>query len=118
MVRTTTSVPLNFRRAVNHSRVMWLMYPMIVVSSFTLLYSQADAGSSPGTKTPISFEEIASKSQLNFTTRNSPTDNKNQPETMVAGVALLDYDGDGFLDIYLFNGAAILLLQKDSAAYW
>ena len=37
---------------------------------------------------------------------------------MVAGVALLDYDGDGFLDIYLVNGAAIPSLQKDSPAYW
>jgi hypothetical protein len=97
---------------------MWLMYPIMVASSFTFLYSQADAGESAATKTPISFEEIASKSQLKFTTRNSPTDNKNQPETMVAGVALLDYDGDGFLDIYLVNGAAIPSLQKDSPAYW
>ena len=37
---------------------------------------------------------------------------------MVAGVALLDYDGDGWLDIYLVNGAAIPSLQKESPAYW
>jgi hypothetical protein len=36
---------------------------------------------------------------------------------MVAGVALLDYDGDGFLDIYLVNGAEIPSLQKVSPAY-
>src|SRR5581483_10240208 len=34
------------------------------------------------------------------------------------GVALLDYDGDGWLDIYLVNGAAIPSLQKESPAYW
>src|SRR5258708_1784790 len=66
----------------------------------------------------IQFEEIAAKAGLRFTTANSPTPNKNQIETMVAGVALLDYDRDGFLDIYLVNGAAIPSLKKDSPIYW
>ena len=57
-------------------------------------------------------------SRLQFVTANSPTPNKNQVETMVAGVALLDYDGDGRLDIYLVNGARIPTLGKDSPAYW
>jgi enediyne biosynthesis protein E4 len=67
---------------------------------------------------PIRFEDIAAKAGVNFITRNSPTPNKNQIETMVAGVALLDYDGDGYLDIYLVNGAAIPSLQKESPGYW
>ncbi len=62
----------------------------------------------------IRFEEIASRSGLNFTTENSPTPNKNQPETMVAGVAVFDYDRDGDLDVYFTNGAAIPSLKKDS----
>ena len=66
----------------------------------------------------IKFEDIAAKAGLHFITRNSPTENKNQVETMVAGVALLDYDGDGFLDIYLVNGAAIPSLRKESPEYW
>src|SRR6202049_361658 len=67
---------------------------------------------------PITFEDIAVKAGVNFITQNSPTRNKNQIETMVAGVALLDYDGDGYLDIYLVNGAAIPSLQKESPDYW
>ncbi len=66
----------------------------------------------------IRFEERAAQAGLRFTTANSPTANKNQIETMVAGVALLDYDGDGYLDVYLVNGAAIPSLQKDSPIYW
>jgi hypothetical protein len=77
--------------------------------------SSASAQSLPAS---IRFDEIAAKSGLRFTTENSPTPNKNQIETMVAGVALLDYDGDGYLDIYLVNGAAIPSLQKDSPKYW
>ena len=76
------------------------------------------AGSSETSPPAIRFEEIATKSGLNFTTSSSPTPNKNQVETMVAGVALLDYDNDGYLDIFLVNGAAIPSLRKESPAYW
>ena len=67
---------------------------------------------------PIVFEEIAQKCGLVFTSNSSPTPNKNQPETMVAGVALLDYDNDGYLDIYVVNGAAIPSLRKEGPQYW
>lgn len=66
----------------------------------------------------IRFEDLAAKGGLKYITQNSPTANKNQVETMVAGVALLDYDGDGYLDIYLVNGAAIPSLKKESPTYW
>ena len=67
---------------------------------------------------PIRFEEIAAKAGLHYVTANSNTENKNQPQTMVAGVAVLDYDGDGYLDINLVGGAAIPSLAKDSPMYW
>lgn len=67
---------------------------------------------------PIRFEELALRAGLEFTANSSPTEYKNQPETMVSGVALLDYDNDGFLDVYLVNGAAIPSLEKESPMYW
>ena len=67
---------------------------------------------------PIVFEEIAARAGIDFLSNSSPTPNKNQPETMVAGVALLDYDRDGYLDIYFVNGAAIPSLDKEGPAYW
>jgi len=67
---------------------------------------------------PIVFEEIAERSGLTFISNSSPTPNKNQPETMVAGVALFDYDNDGYLDVYVVNGAAIPSLEKESPKYW
>jgi enediyne biosynthesis protein E4 len=91
------------------------MRPLILVLAATVaLLSGPTSTSRPG----IRFEEIAASSHLNFTTASSPTPNKNQVETMVAGVALLDYDGDGYIDIYLVNGGAIPSLKKESSAYW
>ncbi len=77
-----------------------------------------ESGSSAAQLGAIRFEEIAAKSGLHFTTANCPTPKKNQIETMSGGVALLDYDRDGYLDVFLVNGAAIPSLQKKSPAYW
>ena len=46
----------------------------------------------------IRFEDIAQKAGVHFVVENCPTPEKHQPETMPAGVALFDYDGDGLLD--------------------
>lgn len=70
-----------------------------------------------GPSSTIRFEEIAQRSGLKFTTESSPTANKNQPETMVGGVGVIDYDNDGFPDIFLVNGAAIPSLQKDDPKF-
>jgi enediyne biosynthesis protein E4 len=67
---------------------------------------------------PIRFEEIAEKAGLHYITANGNTENKNQPQTMVAGVALFDYDNDGYLDVFFVGGAAIPSLQKETPAYW
>jgi enediyne biosynthesis protein E4 len=44
---------------------------------------------------------------LDFTLQNSPTPLKYLIETMPGGVALLDYNNDGLLDIFLVNGGRI-----------
>jgi enediyne biosynthesis protein E4 len=67
---------------------------------------------------PIRFEEIAGKAGLHYVTATGNTENKNQPQTMVAGIALFDYDGDGYLDVYLVGGAAIPSLEKETPVYW
>jgi len=66
---------------------------------------------------PILFDEIAAQSGIDFSIDSSPTPNKNQIETMVAGVALIDYDGDGYPDIFFVNGAAIPSLRKEGPQF-
>jgi hypothetical protein len=67
---------------------------------------------------PIRFEDIAERAGVHFVVENSPTSEKHQPETMPAGVALFDYDGDGLLDIYLVNGAEMPSLVKTAPKYY
>jgi hypothetical protein len=47
------------------------------------------------------------QADIPFTHANSATSRKYLPETMGGGVALLDYDNDGRLDIFFVNGARI-----------
>src|SRR4030081_1001707 len=44
---------------------------------------------------------------IDFTLHNSPTPQKYLIETMPGGVALLDYNNDGLLDILLVNGGGL-----------
>src|SRR5215468_8741211 len=68
--------------------------------------------------TAIHFEDITARSGVDFFTDSSPTPNKNQPETMISGVGLIDYDNDGYPDIFFINGAAIPSLKKESPKYY
>jgi hypothetical protein len=66
---------------------------------------------------PIVFE-LVKDSGIDFVTNSSRTDHHHQPETMVAGVALFDYDNDGLLDVFLTNGARMTDLDKTDPVYW
>ena len=52
------------------------------------------------------FVEEAQARGLRFSHRNGMTGALYMPETVGAGGALLDYDGDGDLDVYLVQGGA------------
>jgi enediyne biosynthesis protein E4 len=53
-----------------------------------------------------------------FILDSSQTPQKHAPEAMAGGVAVFDYDGDGYLDLFFTNGADITTLNKTLPKYW
>src|SRR5690349_15368174 len=62
--------------------------------------------------------DIAARAGLRFRHQASHTPEKYLLETMGSGVALMDFDGDGLLDIFFVNGAKLPGLQKSGPADW
>jgi len=56
---------------------------------------------------PIEFVEVTADAGIHFRHINASSGEKYYVETIGAGCAFLDYDSDGFLDIYLVNGAVL-----------
>src|ERR1700744_5810653 len=85
-------------------RFLWLAVPLAMLATAAAV-------------APISFEDIAGRSGIQFVTENGAPSAKRQPESLVAGVAMLDYDGDGYLDLYFVNGGGMPSLQKDDPKF-
>ncbi len=62
--------------------------------------------------------ESPSAAAVGFTLENAMTPDKPMIGSVLGGLALLDYDQDGFLDIYFTNGAAIPSLAKSDSRHW
>ncbi len=86
-----------------------------------MLHSQVPVGRlavdvvSPATA--LVFENILKQSKVDFTLRSSLSQQRYSIETMTGGVAVFDYDNDGFLDIFFTNGATIPGLEKKDASF-
>ena len=66
------------------------------------------------------FTDIAGKSHFAYTSNNDykPGNRKFFPQPMCGGVAVLDYDQDGLMDLYFTNGAKLPELKKTGPEYY
>ena len=64
---------------------------------------------------PIVLRDATRESGITFRHTDGSCGRNYMPETMSAGLALFDYDGDGLIDIYLLNGAPLPGKKVDPA---
>lgn len=63
------------------------------------------------------FTNVASRSIFPYRTNNDFTGRKYFPQPMCGGVAAIDYDNDGQMDVFFTNGATLPGLAKTSPAF-
>ncbi len=81
-------------------RKFWALGLLLVLSNG--LFAQSPASFSTGS--PVTFRDVTQKAGIHFTHNNAAFGKKYLPETMGPGVAFIDYDNDGWQDIFIVNG--------------
>ena len=82
----------------------WTIIEEMQLSRRNFLLGGAAFGLQAGTLPAPLFEEVpASTSGIAWTHENARSPERYLPETLGPGVAFLDYDNDGWMDIYLVN---------------
>src|SRR4029079_5989295 len=74
--------------------------PLVVCGSLLLFLAAAPAPD-------VHFTDVSRAVGFTFAHQSSATSNKYLIETMGGGVAILDYDNDGRLDVFFTNGAKL-----------
>lgn len=77
--------------------------PANTVAGQSLPVKKESAQSAGATSPPVTFTDVTAVSRITWVRENLATPEKYLIETMGGGGAFLDYDQDGFLDIYLVN---------------
>ena len=82
-------------------------------------HPEASTAGAPSAATlpTIQMSSGASAAGLDFVLRNGASGHKYQVETVPGGLGVIDFDGDGWPDLFCANGAALPSLTKDGPAY-
>ena len=83
----------------------------VISLSFCIAFAQQPLGKRPA------FHDVAVKSKFTHTTNNDLRTRKYFPQPMCGGIAILDYDGDGWMDIFFTNGSRMPEMKKTDASF-
>lgn len=78
--------------------------------------SRAENG--PSKANSFWFTDVAGRSHFSYRSNNDYTGRKYFPQPMCGGVAAIDYDNDGFMDLFFTNGAKLPELKKTGPEFF
>jgi enediyne biosynthesis protein E4 len=83
------------------TRTVWGLGLVLICAAATAL---AENGRDVPATPSITFQDLTQKAGIHFVHNNGAYGKKYLPETMGPGVAFIDYDNDGWPDIFIVNG--------------
>jgi hypothetical protein len=81
------------------NRTLFVTFAGVLMVSMQVLFSVQR-------KLPVIFSNVTAQAGINFKHENGASREKYLPETMGSGVVVLDYDNDGWPDIFFVNGGS------------
>ena len=84
---------------------MRLRWPWLVTTLCIPVAIVAQRAPASPTGAPARFVDITAQARITFVHNNGATPEKRMVEDFGSGVAWIDYDGDGFPDLFFVNGA-------------
>jgi enediyne biosynthesis protein E4 len=98
-------------------RLRLVLCILCVIAQLGLQGRQRSASTQPTASVPaVIFADITQQAGLDFQHTNGASPDKHIVETMGSGGLFLDYDNDGWLDIFLIDGGSLVDAQTANRA--
>ncbi len=98
--------------------VYWLIAAALSLGAASWFLLREDRPAKPPSPEPEPVVRFASAPDgIDFVLNNGTTDDKPMPDSTLGGVAVLDCDGDGLLDVFFANGARFPDLVKSDESF-
>src|ERR1051325_11544694 len=90
----------------------FMLAALLIIGWFTIPAAKPQSQKRPH------YSDIAPRSAFRYITNNGFKGRKYFPQPLCGGVAVLDYDNDGWLDIFFTNGAAFPEMKKIDPSFY